>query len=177
MVQVAAGALCIHECGRVADKWRGLCSTCYYLPGVRKRYPTKRTDAYDLELGEVEGKPPTVATRALPGSEEKVRILEQRVLRGEQLWHPQDVTLFTARTDECNRDRVEPGGAREPYGFRKLHPSAETIRTRTRKKQPAPLVEEPAIIVWPREERTGQLLLFVEALLWRVRRGLVRRRW
>jgi hypothetical protein len=33
---------------------------------------------------------PAEPTDALPGSEEKIRVLAQRAERGEQLWHPLD---------------------------------------------------------------------------------------
>jgi hypothetical protein len=36
---------------------------------------------------------PSSPTAALPGSPEKIAVLEQRALLGQQLFHPDDVTL------------------------------------------------------------------------------------
>ncbi len=70
---------------------RGLCWSCYYKPGVRDRYPSTSKFAR-RGVKDFNGKvqlPPT-PTRAMPGSPEKVAILEQRARLGQALWHPDD---------------------------------------------------------------------------------------
>jgi hypothetical protein len=79
---------CRH-CGRASvGRPRGLCWTCYYTPEVRNRYPivSKR----GIGLFNHRSEPPAKPTRALPGSQEKVAVLEQRARLGQGLWHPQD---------------------------------------------------------------------------------------
>lgn len=47
------------------------------------------------------GKPlPAERTKAVPGSEEKILVMRERVARGEQLYHPQDATHEKAKTVE-----------------------------------------------------------------------------
>lgn len=70
---------------------RGLCWTCYYTPGVRDRFPSTSKFAR-RGVGDFNGKAklPPVPTHAMPGSEEKVAILEERARLKVSLWHPLD---------------------------------------------------------------------------------------
>ena len=86
--------MCRH-CNRVrSNRPRGLCWSCYYTPGVRERYPSTskfaRRGVQDrngiLEL-------PPEPTAALPGSPEKVAILEKRARLHQALWHPSDAPM------------------------------------------------------------------------------------
>jgi hypothetical protein len=83
--------LCRH-CHRVRpNRPRGLCWSCYYTPGLRDLYPSTSKFArrgVDDFNGRVE--PPTKPTRALPGTPEKVAVLEQRARNHQALWHPLD---------------------------------------------------------------------------------------
>jgi hypothetical protein len=86
--------LCRH-CGRVkANRPRGLCWSCYYQPGLRERYPSTSKYAHrgvnDFAGWAVE---PPEPTNALPGSPEKVDILERRARMGLSLWHPNDAPM------------------------------------------------------------------------------------
>lgn len=86
--------MCRH-CNRVpSNRPRGLCWSCYYTPGVRDLYPSTskfaRRGVCDFN-GKI--KPPSGPTSAMPGTEEKVAILEQRAARGEGLWHPADAPM------------------------------------------------------------------------------------
>jgi hypothetical protein len=85
--------LCRH-CQKVkSNRPRGLCWSCYYTPGVRDRYPSTskfaRRGVMDFN-GRAKMPEPT---DALPGSLEKVRILEERARLGQALWHPLDAKL------------------------------------------------------------------------------------
>ena len=79
---------CRH-CGRAPiSRPRGLCWSCFYDPGVRERYPSRRrqgvADGYGARP------PPPWPTDAPPGSPAKVAVLCQRASQRWELWHPRD---------------------------------------------------------------------------------------
>lgn len=97
--------LCRHCRTKHVSRPRGLCSGCYYQPGVPQQYPStsiyarigihaRRTGVQSV---------PTEPTEAEPGSEEKIQILEARAERGERLHHPDDRRIAHATLD------CEPG--------------------------------------------------------------------
>ncbi len=70
---------------------RGLCRACYYRPGVRERYPsTSRFARQGVGVASRTPALPSAATTALPGTPEKVAVLEERAQRHQSLWHPLD---------------------------------------------------------------------------------------
>ena len=72
---------------------RGLCWACYYRPGVRDLYPS--TSKFGRRgIGNFNGQAPLPAfpTYALPGSSEKIAVLEERARLKQSLWHPDDAT-------------------------------------------------------------------------------------
>jgi hypothetical protein len=74
-----------------ATRPRGLCWTCYYTPGLRDKYPsTSKFGRRGLQDFNGRFLTPTVPTRALPGTPEKIAVLQQRALRRQSLWHPGD---------------------------------------------------------------------------------------
>ena len=77
--------MCKHCKERVVCRPRGLCWNCYHSP-ARKSYPVK-IEGYN---GRVVSGGPCEPTDAIPGSEEKIRVLAQRVKSGQELWHPLD---------------------------------------------------------------------------------------
>jgi hypothetical protein len=82
---------CRH-CGRdPASRPRGLCWSCYYTPGVRERFPSSSKFAR-RGVDDFNGRAalPPAPTMALPGTPEKVAILEQRARQRQALWHPLD---------------------------------------------------------------------------------------
>jgi hypothetical protein len=85
--------MCRHcECTK-ANRPRGLCWSCYYTPGVRDKYPSTSKFA-QRGVGDFNGRAPLpIATRALPGTREKVAVLEERARLGQALWHPLDAVL------------------------------------------------------------------------------------
>ncbi len=83
--------MCRH-CGRVrVSRPRGLCWVCYYTPGVRDHYPSTSKFAR-RGVPDCNGRVPLPPepTTAMPGTPEKVRILEQRARNRQALWHPHD---------------------------------------------------------------------------------------
>ena len=92
--------LCRH-CQKVKpNRPRGLCWSCYYTPGVRDQYPSTSKFAR-RGVGNFNGrtKPPPCPTNALPGTPEKVAILQERARLGLSLWHPLDATLETVAAE------------------------------------------------------------------------------
>ena len=88
--------MCRH-CQRVkSNRPRGLCWSCYYTPGVRDLFPSTskfaRRGIHDFN-GRAQQPEPTTA---LPGTSEKVRVLEERARLGQALWHPLDAQLEMA---------------------------------------------------------------------------------
>lgn len=87
---------CLH-CGRIGDAARrGLCGRCYYRRELWASYP--RCESPRSKRGA--GITPTlsipfVPTSALPGSAEKVAVLEQRLAACLPLFHPDDARHAT----------------------------------------------------------------------------------
>ena len=85
-------SLCRH-CHRASvNRPRGLCWSCYYTPGVREQYPSTSKFARRGVGNFCGNAQPCEPTAALPGSPEKVAILEERARMRQQLWHPLDGT-------------------------------------------------------------------------------------
>ena len=83
--------ICRH-CGQApATRPRRLCWNCYYTPGVRELFPITSKFAR-RGIIDINGKRPlpTDPTRAMPGSAEKVLVLEERAHMKQNLWHPED---------------------------------------------------------------------------------------
>ena len=86
--------LCRH-CNRApASRPRGLCWSCYYRPGLREQYPSTSKYGY-RGLGNFTCRSEHLPqpTGALPGSAEKVTVLESRACLGQALWHPLDAPM------------------------------------------------------------------------------------
>jgi hypothetical protein len=85
--------LCRH-CQKVqSNRPRGLCWSCYYRPGVREKYPsTSKFARRGVGNTNRKGDMPE-PTDALPGTPEKVLVLEERARNNQCLWHPLDARL------------------------------------------------------------------------------------
>ncbi|HXG12949.1 MAG TPA: hypothetical protein VNK04_24540 [Gemmataceae bacterium] len=86
--------LCRH-CKRTrSNRPRGLCWACYYTPGVRELYPSTSKFAR-RGVDDFNGRAPlpTTPTKALPGTPEKVAVLEERARLRQTLWHPDDAGM------------------------------------------------------------------------------------
>jgi len=88
--------LCRHCHQSNVNRPRGLCWSCYYTPGVRELYPSTSKFAR-RGVGDFNGRcsPAALPTAALPGTPEKVLVLEERARQRQSLWHPDDATLET----------------------------------------------------------------------------------
>ena len=84
--------LCRHCDRNRASRPRGLCWSCFYSPGVRERYPP----CHRRGTGSSRKRLPCEPTDAIPGSPEKIRVLMDRVARGQELFHDDDAELWTA---------------------------------------------------------------------------------
>lgn len=85
---------CPHcERENVPIKARGICRKCYAFPEIRCLY-----DCLPHYVKPIQGpgsdtivkRPLPEPTDALPGTEEKVKVLKERAMLGQQLWHPLD---------------------------------------------------------------------------------------
>jgi hypothetical protein len=89
--------LCRHCQRSNVNRPRGLCWSCYYNPAVRTRFPSTskfaRRGILDFEGVPTSSPEPTTA---LPGTPEKVAVLERRARLGQALWHPLDPCLMAA---------------------------------------------------------------------------------
>jgi hypothetical protein len=84
-----------------------LCWACYYRPGVRDCYPsTSKFARHGVEDFNGCSSPPARPTRALPGTPEKVAVLERRAQAGQSLWHPLDARLDSRRRRSRHSDAV-----------------------------------------------------------------------
>jgi hypothetical protein len=89
---------CRH-CGHPrVNRPRGLCWSCYYTPGLRDLYPSTSKFA-SRGFGDFNGRValPPEPTSALPGTPEKIAILQQRALHRQCLWHPLDAPVERPR--------------------------------------------------------------------------------
>jgi len=83
---------------------RGLCWHCYYTPGVRDQYPSASKFGVRgvANLGH-RNAPLPEPTTAMPGSPEKIAVMEERALRGEQVFHPDDASNLTTINRRAGR--------------------------------------------------------------------------
>jgi hypothetical protein len=76
--------LCRHCRHRSISRSRHLCFICYNVTAIRVRYPpTARTANRGIGLGDLPEKLPTSPTMALPGTEAKLTVMEERARRCE----------------------------------------------------------------------------------------------
>ena len=87
-------AACRHCLTHAPNRPRGLCGRCYGKPAIRDLYEAKvNQHSRRRELGLAVVPPtklPTQPTRAPRGSEEKIKIMRERLERDEHLHHEED---------------------------------------------------------------------------------------
>lgn len=71
---------------------RDLCHRCAFTPEIRAQYPSSGGKFAYRGVGGICGgyQAPREATEALPGTFEKVAVLEARAQAGTSLWHEED---------------------------------------------------------------------------------------
>jgi hypothetical protein len=85
--------ICRHCQKSKVNRPRGLCWSCYYQPGVRDLYPSTSKFAR-RGVGNFTGNAPLPApTNALPGTPEKLAVLEERARLKQALFHPDDARV------------------------------------------------------------------------------------
>lgn len=83
--------VCRHCNERKANRPRGLCWTCYHSDAREKYSVSEHLGANrGISLGNRTPGLPETPTDVAPGSDEKVRVLEERAAAGVALWHPGD---------------------------------------------------------------------------------------
>lgn len=99
---------------------RGLCWGCYYKPGVKDLYPsTSKYARRGYGHGyRVNAPLPSEPTTAPPNTPEKIEVLRDRAMRGEELFHPQDARyagdptpldfIMRQRNAEADQDAEAP---------------------------------------------------------------------
>lgn len=85
------GKICRH-CGTCpVNRPRGLCWGCYHKPGVKDKYPsTSKYASRGAALVRGAAPLPPEPTPAMPGTPEKIAVMEARLRRGHSLFHPLD---------------------------------------------------------------------------------------
>lgn len=117
---------CRH-CGKVRTfRRRMLCGTCYDRPAVREAAGGGFGHGYEGRRRRPGRRLPAEPTDALPGTEAKIRVLERRAARGEQLFHPLDARLDAADLAAA----LESLGGIEAY---QLPPREPRLRAATRR--------------------------------------------
>ena len=83
--------ICKHCHKSKVNRPRGLCWSCYYTPGVKDQHPSTSKFAR-RGVGNFNGNAPMPSepTTALPGSDEKLAVIEMRAKSKQALWHPDD---------------------------------------------------------------------------------------
>ena len=78
--------------GRVLLRYRGMCITCWRDESVRALYPSLSKYSFSkIGYRDFMGTAPLPEpTDALPGTEDKIRVLYERAKRGQRLFHPRD---------------------------------------------------------------------------------------
>lgn len=86
--------LCRHcDTRKASQARRGLCQRCGMDPDIRKLYPYEskyRPPDTDMDRFMGGREPPAEPTAALPGTAEKMAVMEQRALERVELFHPDD---------------------------------------------------------------------------------------
>lgn len=97
---------CRHCGERPVFRWRGLCWRCYQDRRIRRRYRSSSSRANRCRPDFQGPAPLPRPTEFLPGSPEKVLILQDRFARGERLFHPADARILDA--SQPDRDVTIP---------------------------------------------------------------------
>jgi hypothetical protein len=77
---------------------KGLCHKCGNTPSICKRYsPVSKYGRRGNGSGRGGDKIPGSPTKAIPGTEGKILVMQQRVIQKTVLFHPQDADFFGSK--------------------------------------------------------------------------------
>ena len=99
MLAPNGSSLCRHCEKRQIDRARALCSTCYCNSDIRNLYPpamrslAKRDTSYQ-----------SVPTEALPGTADKMLVMQDRASHGVDIFHPKDARDCSDTNPYIGRD-------------------------------------------------------------------------
>lgn len=83
---------CIHCKKRKIARSRRLCVPCFNDKDIRERYPiTSKFARRGAGIDNHGEKLPASTTDESPGSDEKIKVMIERLERGESLFHPDDL--------------------------------------------------------------------------------------
>ena len=101
--------ICKHCSKAKVNRPRGLCWSCYYSAGVKDLYPsTSKYARRGVGNGNANAPLPEPTT-AVPGTPEKMAVLEMRAKMRQALWHPQDAGGL--RVDDFSETRTNHSAA------------------------------------------------------------------
>ena len=82
---------CRHCRKRPRRRTGGICYRCWIVPAIRAKYPPRAPRGLGIHNRQLplDSRP----TFAVPGSDEKIGVLHDRVRRGVGLWHPLDARI------------------------------------------------------------------------------------
>lgn len=104
--------MCQHCKASKVTRPRGLCNPCYYTASIRSQYERFAVQVHDgkvYQSGYWETpacglRTPERPTMARPGTLEKISVFQERIERGEQLFHPDDFNTLPQRFEELYID-------------------------------------------------------------------------
>lgn len=88
--------LCIHCKNAKVSRPRNLCWKCYYTDDVREQYPImdvpqNNRGACGKDFNKI--LPHAPPTKALPGTEDKISVMEKRAAEGRPIFSPEDAKV------------------------------------------------------------------------------------
>lgn len=85
--------MCQHCKKKKANRFRGLCYTCYYTPEIRIAYQPRQKQQMTQRLADPVPGYCVVPTHHGPGSIGKMEVMAERFAAGANLFHPLDALL------------------------------------------------------------------------------------
>lgn len=82
---------------KIVNRPRGLCWRCYYDESIRFNFPPVARSGVASEFAYLDGDqvvPAAFPTNAAPGTEEKIRVMIERLSNLQELFHPDDEQIL-----------------------------------------------------------------------------------
>lgn len=103
-----AVAICLHCQQPRSLAARGLCWVCHKDPDVRDLYPCRAPGRQPEGPTVGDSRQSADPTPALPGTAEKMAVMEERARAGESLFHPEDGRVPGVRRQESDGLILDP---------------------------------------------------------------------